>query len=93
MELCYDDNSWKREYDDTQWRMELKVRSKVDFYDNAYNKWYCGRVIEMNEATKQVKVHQDGYSSNYDEWVGIFSDRIAEINVYTEPDPFWGSIL
>ena len=64
---------------------------KIDIYDIAYSKWYSGEVIELKLDTKQVKVHYDGYSSNYDEYIERISYRLAPLNRHTAPDPFWST--
>ena len=73
IEIMYDDGQWKRKCDEDEWRKRLGVGTKLDIYDRTYSKWYPGQIIEMNEDGKRVKVHYDGYSSNYDEYMDINS--------------------
>ena len=91
IEICYDDLNWKRKYDPDKWRMYVFVGLKVDIYDIAYSKWYAGEIIEINGETKQVKVHYDGYSINYNEYIDINSYRIAQLRTHTSFDRFWSS--
>ena len=57
------------------WRRELQSNSLIDVLDTV-NKWYTGRVVEIRPGV--VKVSYDGWSSRYDEWLSITSDRIAQ---------------
>eukprot|EP01084_Bolivina_argentea_P124838 221222_1 len=89
-----DDAEWKRkaqkETNVDDWRGSLYVGQKIDIYDTAYSKWYTGSIIALDDDTKKtVKVHYDGYSTNYDESVTM--DRIAQLNAHTAADPFWST--
>eukprot|EP01084_Bolivina_argentea_P148228 259188_1 len=66
------------------WRGYLFVGYKIDIYDAAYHKWYSGQILETSD--EKVKVHYDGYSSNYDEWIDTQSDRLKPLNTHTDPD-------
>lgn len=39
-------------------------------------KWYPAHVLEVNAAKNSFKIHYDGYSASWDEWVG--SSRIKK---------------
>ena len=47
----------------------------MDFGD----RWYAATVIELSEEHLQVKVHYQGWSSSYDEWFNVESDRLCKI--------------
>ena len=95
IEICYDDGKWKIEYDENKWRKELIVGSRLDVYDILYSKWYESEVIELRHDSepKQIKIHNIGYSSNYDEYIHLDSERLAELNTHTTPDPFWSTFI
>eukprot|EP01084_Bolivina_argentea_P032513 60170_1 len=67
------------------WRGLFKEGYKLDAYDRAYNKWYRSQIVEIgkDKNTGKVKIHFDGYSSNYDEWHDRDSGCLALLNQYT----------
>eukprot|EP01084_Bolivina_argentea_P071066 129247_1 len=63
---------------------------KLDVFDK--KKWYSSEVIDIKKEENkiiEVKIHYDGYSENYDEYLQIDSQRMATLNTHTAPDPFW----
>jgi len=66
------DGKWPREGAD--WR-SFKVGDKVDVLDTISN-WLTSTVKEVEE--KRILIHYDGYSSTWDEWIEIDSDRLAK---------------
>ena len=78
---------------DNEWRYSWNNQTgfKLDIYDIAYSKWYTGEIVEIDDDNKRVKVHYDGYSTNYDEYIAIKSLRLATLNTHTVPDAFWST--
>ena len=59
-----------------EWRRDLKVDSKVDYLSrvdcsdiDSVDKWWGCTVLEVDPGSNRIKIHYDGWSSIYDEWI------------------------
>eukprot|EP01083_Nonionella_stella_P172171 590005_1 len=59
---------------------KLWMNKRVDAYDKVA--WWPSTVIDVNMDS--ILVTYDGYSSKYDEWIKINSDRISTIHTHTK---------
>lgn len=46
-------------------------------------KWCVGQIIELNETNTSARVHYDGWSEKYDEYVQVKSGKIAPFRFCT----------
>lgn len=63
-------------------KRELKIGQWVDVKDSV-NQWLEAQVIKVNESEMKVFVHYNGWSSRWDEWIDMKSDRIALFRTHT----------
>jgi len=59
-----------------------KIGARIDCLD-ACDKWYPSTVVEVNRYL--LKVHYDGWSESFDEWIDRDSYRIAPLHSVTSP--------
>ncbi|GAB5371325.1 hypothetical protein AAMO2058_001570100 [Amorphochlora amoebiformis] len=75
------DGKWVRDGKEGggNWREELKTGSKLDVLDTV-NTWLAATVrdVKEEEGKRQILIHYDGYSADWDEWVVGDSDRLAK---------------
>ena len=59
------------------WKNKVIVEDNVDI-QQTYGEWYPGTVVEIRgtKSKKQFKIHYTNYSTQYDEWLSINSQRI-----------------
>ena len=60
-----------------KWRHELAEESKCDALD-CVNKWYTSQIIEVDHGANRFKVHFDGWSARYDEWIYRYFNIISD---------------
>lgn len=60
-------------------RLAFKIGDSLDSYCNRTYRWYEGKIADMkvDEDRTLVRIHFLGWSAKYDEWIDIFSDRLA----------------
>eukprot|EP01083_Nonionella_stella_P274940 933666_1 len=64
----------------------LYVLAKADFpldVLDCVNKWCRAKVIEVHEPSMRIKIHYEDFSSIWDEWLDVNSERIAHQGSYT----------
>merc|ERR1712130_401030 len=54
--------------------------------------WYTGSIIDIDDDNNQIKIHYDGYSDKYDEFIDKNSDRIELLNTHTVGDKVGNTI-
>merc|ERR550525_252020 len=72
------------------WRESIVLSQRLDIYDRAMSAWYKGRVIRLgtedNGQVGKVRVHYDGYSEEYDEWLNCDSPYLAPLCKHTRSE-------
>jgi hypothetical protein len=63
------------------WLKEIQVGTKLDAKDK-FGRWYEGTVIAMHGAD-QVRIHFDGWNSNFDELMVKSSERLAPLHLHS----------
>ena len=65
------------------WRAALAPRRRVDALDAQTGRWFAATVVGARAASpparpaREVRIHYDGFSAGYDEWVSVHSTRLA----------------
>lgn len=67
------------DYDHMQ---EYQFGQYVDARDSV-GKWCAGQIVEYDEDKKLVRVHFDGWSEKYDEYISLLSPKIAPFRFTT----------
>ena len=70
-------NVSRRVEDQETWRASLQVGSECDACD-AENEWITVTILNINGT--QVKIHYNGWSSTWDEWLDISSERLQPLH-------------
>eukprot|EP01083_Nonionella_stella_P226552 804473_1 len=61
---------WERDDD-----LDLTLNAELDVLSKG--KWYRGRVIDINQEERKVKIHYISKDSKYDDWLPDISDKLA----------------
>lgn len=83
-ELFYDDED---EDDDDDKKInivplkDLKVGDYLDCRDSV-NNWCIAEVLKMTDM--RIYVHYEGWSTRWDEWLGLTTDSVAPLHTYTK---------
>lgn len=59
----------------------LHVGDRIDVLDTI-NHWMTGRVVEARQETACYKISYDGWSYRWDEWISLYSDRLAPLGTH-----------
>ena len=63
------------------WLKEIQVGTKLDAKDK-FGRWYEGTIIAMH-GNDQVRVHFDGWNSNFDELMVKSPERLAPLHLHS----------
>ena len=63
------------------WLKEIQIGTKLDAKDK-FGRWYEGTIIAMH-GNDQVRVHFDGWNSNFDELMVKSSERLAPLHLHS----------
>lgn len=73
------DGKWLREDENPNWR-NFKIGDLVDALDTT-KKWFESTVRDVKDD--KVLIHYNNWSSKWDEWINVNSDRLAQVHTYT----------
>eukprot|EP00456_Euglypha_rotunda_P012512 TRINITY_DN1356_c0_g1_i13.p1 TRINITY_DN1356_c0_g1~~TRINITY_DN1356_c0_g1_i13.p1 ORF type:complete len:259 (+),score=31.55 TRINITY_DN1356_c0_g1_i13:145-921(+) len=76
--LCFVTQKAQHKVDNPEW----KLNETLDVLDTADN-WLVSTVIQLNPQKKTIKIHYEGWGSQWDEWLPIKHKRIAPLGTYT----------
>ena len=63
------------------WLKEIQIGTKLDAKDK-FGRWYEGTIIAMH-GNDQVRVHFDGWNSNFDELMVKSPERLAPLHLHS----------
>lgn len=63
------------------WLKEIEVGTKLDAKDK-FGRWYEGTIIALH-GENQVRVHFDGWNSNFDELIVRSAERLAPLHLHS----------
>lgn len=68
------------------WRASLLVGQELDALDTAC-KWYRATVLSVSSHErrgKEVRIHYCGWPTTYDEWISLWSPRLAPLHTHAK---------
>eukprot|EP01083_Nonionella_stella_P244687 851305_1 len=68
------------------WGEPIAVGARMDACDN-WGQWYCARVASQYARGNEILIHFDRWSTRFDEWISVDSDRLAKRGAKVDEKP------